>query len=554
MTKYSKLTLPKLLSESVKKYADKTSLVFVGEDNYTYSQMGEDIQKLAHLLQLLGVNKGDKVAILSTNMPNWGLAFFAISVTGAIVVPILPDFHLNEINSILEHSEAKILFVSEGLFRNTNQTTNNLVEHRILVDNLALIPENAKEEELQDLKSSLPKKVKEPVKVEVEEEDLASIIYTSGTTGNSKGVMLTHKNLAWTARQSYTLQDIQPSDRFISILPLSHTFENTLGFLLPVRYGASVYYLRKPPVASVLLPALKEVKPTIMLTVPLIIEKIFRTKIMPTFRKNSAIRTLYSIPAFRKILHKVAAKKLYKTFGGELRFFGIGGAKLDPTVERFLLEGNFPYSIGYGLTETSPLLAGAMVNKTKIGSTGMAMEGVQLRIGNVDPVTGEGEIQAKGPNVMKGYYKAPELTEEVFTDDGWFKTGDRGLFDKNNYLYIKGRIKTMIVGASGENIYPEEIESVINRMRFVLESLVVEKKGKLVAMIHLNREEVEQNFKDMKAEAQLYIHEKSDDILKEIQKKVNEEVNKFSKIQKVVLQPNPFEKTPTKKIKRFLYA
>ncbi|MFW5830943.1 MAG: AMP-binding protein [Prolixibacteraceae bacterium] len=554
MTKYSKLTLPTLLSESVKKYADKTSLVFVGEDNYTYSQMGEDIQKLAHLLQLLGVNKGDKVAILSTNMPNWGLAFFAISVTGAIVVPILPDFHQNEINSILEHSEAKILFVSEGLFRNTNQTTNNLVEHRILVDNLALIPENAKEEELQDLKSSLPEKVKEPVNVEVEEEDLASIIYTSGTTGNSKGVMLTHKNLAWTARQSYTLQDIQPSDRFISILPLSHTFENTLGFLLPVRYGASVYYLRKPPVASVLLPALKEVKPTIMLTVPLIIEKIFRTKIMPTFRKNSAIRTLYSIPAFRKILHKVAAKKLYKTFGGKLRFFGIGGAKLDPTVERFLLEGNFPYSIGYGLTETSPLLAGAMVNKTKIGSTGMAMEGVQLRIGNVNPVTGEGEIQAKGPNVMKGYYKAPELTEEVFTDDGWFKTGDRGLFDKNNYLYIKGRIKTMIVGASGENIYPEEIESVINRMRFVLESLVVEKKGKLVAMIHLNREEVEQNFKDMKAEAQLYIHEKSDDILKEIQKKVNEEVNKFSKIQKVVLQPNPFEKTPTKKIKRFLYA
>ncbi|MFW6310387.1 MAG: AMP-binding protein [Prolixibacteraceae bacterium] len=554
MTKYSKLTLPTLLSESVKKYADKTSLVFVGEDNYTYSQMGEDIQKLAHLLQLLGVNKGDKVAILSTNMPNWGLAFFAISVTGAIVVPILPDFHQNEINSILEHSEAKILFVSEGLFRNTNQITNNLVEHRILVDNLALIPENAKEEELQYLKSSLPEKVKEPVNVEVEEEDLASIIYTSGTTGNSKGVMLTHKNLAWTARQSYTLQDIQPSDRFISILPLSHTFENTLGFLLPVRYGASVYYLRKPPVASVLLPALKEVKPTIMLTVPLIIEKIFRTKIMPTFRKNSAIRTLYSIPAFRKILHKVAAKKLYKTFGGKLRFFGIGGAKLDPTVERFLLEGNFPYSIGYGLTETSPLLAGAMVNKTKIGSTGMAMEGVQLRIGNVNPVTGEGEIQAKGPNVMKGYYKAPELTEEVFTDDGWFKTGDRGLFDKNNYLYIKGRIKTMIVGASGENIYPEEIESVINRMRFVLESLVVEKKGKLVAMIHLNREEVEQNFKDMKAEAQLYIHEKSDDILKEIQKKVNEEVNKFSKIQKVVLQPNPFEKTPTKKIKRFLYA
>ena len=266
------------------------------------------------------------------------------------------------------------------------------------------------------------------------------------------------------------------------------------------------------------------------------------------------MRLLYSVPAVRKILHKAAASKLHKTFGGELRFFGIGGAKLDPTVERFLLEGKFPYAIGYGLTETSPLLAGAVGKNTRLGSTGPAMEGVHLRIANADPATGEGEIQAKGPNVMKGYYKAPELTKEVFTEDGWFRTGDRGKFDKDNFIYIKGRIKTMIVGASGENIYPEEIESVINKMRFVLESLVVEKKGKLVAMIHLNAEEIEQNFQHMKAEAQQYIQDKSEEILKEIQKKVNEEVNKFSRIQQVVLQPMPFEKTPTKKIKRFLYA
>jgi long-chain acyl-CoA synthetase len=338
------------------------------------------------------------------------------------------------------------------------------------------------------------------------------------------------------------------------MLPLSHTLENTVGFLLPFKYGASVYYMRKPPVPSVLLPALTQVKPTILLSVPLIIEKIFRAKILPEFQKSQVIRSLYSFAPTRKILHKVAAKKLLKTFGGELRFFGIGGAKLDPTVERFLLEGKFPYAIGYGLTETSPLLAGAVVGKTKIGSTGVAVEGVQLRIANADPITGEGEIQAKGENVMRGYYKAPEITKEVFTEDGWFKTGDRGNFDKNNLLYIKGRIKTMIVGASGENIYPEEIESVINKMRFVLESLVIEKKGKLVAMIHLNMEEIESNFKHMKEEAQLFIHEKSEEILKEIHKKVNEEVNKFSRIQQVILQSDPFEKTPTKKIKRFLYA
>jgi long-chain acyl-CoA synthetase len=554
MTNSSKLTLPSLFNESVKKYANEKSLVFVGEDNYTYQQLGNDVELVATLLSNLGVTKGDKVAILSTNMPNWGVAFFAITVIGAIAVPILPDFHENEIKTIIEHSEAKVMFVSAGLFGNLSDESKQLITSLILVENFAMVPNNATTEQLSGLQSSLPTVVNKSVQAEVEEEDLASIIYTSGTTGNSKGVMLTHKNLAWTTQQCYSLQEIKTSDRFISMLPLSHTLENTVGFLLPMKYGASVHYLRKPPVPSVLLPALEQVKPTIMLTVPLIIEKIFRAKILPKFQKSPVMRSLYSFAPIRKVLHKVAANKLHKTFGGELRFFGIGGAKLDPTVERFLLEGGFPYAIGYGLTETSPLLAGAVVGKTKMGSTGVAVEGVQLRIANADPVTGEGEIQAKGFNVMRGYYKAPEITKEVFTEDGWFKTGDRGNFDKNNMLYIKGRIKTMIVGASGENIYPEEIESVINKMRFVLESLVIEKKGKLVAMIHLNVDEIESNFKHMKAEAQQYIHEKSEEILKEIHKKVNEEVNKFSRIQQVILQRDPFEKTPTKKIKRFLYA
>jgi long-chain acyl-CoA synthetase len=321
-----------------------------------------------------------------------------------------------------------------------------------------------------------------------------------------------------------------------------------------MKYGASVHYLRKLPTPAVLLPALKLVKPTIILSVPLIIEKIFKSKIYPAFQKNSVTRALYKMTPTRKLLHKVASKKLMETFGGAVRFFGIGGAKLDPTVERFLLEGKFPYAIGYGLTETSPLLAGAVVNRTRIGSTGPAMPGVELRLGDIDPATGQGEIQAKGPNVMQGYYKNPEATQSVFTTDGWFKTGDRGSFDPDGYLHIKGRIKTMIVGASGENIYPEEIESVINKMRFVLESLVVQKKGKLVAMIHLNMEEIEAQFKHLKSEARTYVNEKTEEILAEIQKKVNAEVNKFSRLQQVVLQPNPFEKTPTKKIKRFLYA
>ncbi|MBT3385464.1 MAG: AMP-binding protein [Prolixibacteraceae bacterium] len=554
MTNSLKFTLPSMFSNSVEKFADKTSVVFTGEKNYTYKQMGDDVDLLAGMLTKLGVQQNEKVAILSTNMPNWGVAFFAISKLGAIVVPILPDFHEKEVKTIIEHSEAKLLFVSEELYKNINEEASGLVEEIILINNFSIIPKGTSVKQIKNLESSLPSEKIELPQVEIDEEDLASIIYTSGTTGNSKGVMLSHKNLAWTTQQARSLYQVKTVDRFLSVLPLSHTLENTVGFLLAIKNGASVHYLRKPPVASVLLPALELVKPTIMLTVPLIIEKVFKAKILPKFQKSPVMRFLYSLAPFRKLLHKVAAGKLYKTFGGELNFFGIGGAKLDPTVERFLYEGNFPYAIGYGLTETAPLLAGAVGKNRKIGSTGIAMEGVTLRVANADPVTGEGEIQAQGFNVMKGYYKAAETTKEVFTDDGWFRTGDRGMFDKNNLLHIKGRIKTMIVGASGENIYPEEIESVINKMKFVMESLVLEKKGKLVAMIHLNMEEIEENFKHLKSEAKQYIHEKSEETLKEIQKKVNEEVNKFSRIQQVILQPLPFERTPTKKIKRFLYA
>ena len=549
-----KLTLPALLKSSVKQYADKTSIVFAGEGNYTYREMGDEVKLLAEMLLELGVSKGDKVAILSTNMPNWGKVFFAISLVGAMAVPILPDFHTKEIHTIIEHSESKLLFISEGLYNSIADETVELLNGMVMMDNFAIVPKGTPSSHLKLLESSLPLVISKYREVDVEEEDLASIIYTSGTTGSSKGVMLTHKNLVWTARQSRTLQEINPDDRFLSILPLSHTLENTVGFLLPIMYGASVHYLHKPPVASVLMPALKQVKPTIMLSVPLIIEKVYKAKVLPTFQKNILMRALSTFGPTRKVLHKVAVKKLAESFGGKIRFFGIGGSKLDVAVERFLFEGGFPYAIGYGLTETAPLLAGAVGNTRAVGSTGVAMEGVTLRIADPDPKTGEGEIQAKGENVMQGYYKAPELTKEVFTEDGWFRTGDRGVFDRNNRLFIKGRIKTMIVGSSGENIYPEEIESVINKMRFVLESLVVEKKGKLVAMIHLNMEEVEEQFQHLKSEARQYISTRSDEILQEIHKKVNQEVNKFSRISQVVLQPMPFERTPTKKIKRFLYA
>ena len=366
--------------------------------------------------------------------------------------------------------------------------------------------------------------------------------------------MLTHKNISFNALKARKLLPIDENDRFLSVLPLSHTYENTLGLILPMLCGSSVYYLRKPPTPAVLLPALAEIKPTLMLTVPLIIEKIFFNKIMPAFRDNLILKLLYKIPLFRRILNKAVGKKLIKTFGGELKFYGIGGAKLNKTVEKFLIEAKFPYAIGYGLTETSPLLAGSNPQKSVFESTGPAIEGIELIINNPDNKTGEGEIWAKGPTIMKGYYKEPEITKEVLTSDGWFKTGDLGILDTNNNLFIKGRSKSMIVGASGENIYPEEIESIINNFRFVVESLVVQEKGKLVAMVHINMEELEKKYLHLKQDMAEKFDEKKEELLSEIKEYVNSQVNKFSQINKVVQQPLPFQKTATLKIKRFLYT
>jgi long-chain acyl-CoA synthetase len=265
------------------------------------------------------------------------------------------------------------------------------------------------------------------------------------------------------------------------------------------------------------------------------------------------MRSLIKISSVRKVLHRAAGKKLLSTFGGKLKFFGIGGAKLNGTVEQFLIEAGFPYAIGYGLTETSPLLAGAVPAKTKLGSTGPSVQDVELKIHNPNPENGEGEIWAKGPNIMQGYYKEPDLTKEVLTEDGWFRTGDLGAFDNNQNLFIKGRLKNMIVGSSGENIYPEEIEFVINNFRHVVESLVFEKKGKLVALVHINLEEIEQAYQHLREEVHNFVEEKREEILRDVKTYVNERVNKFSQIHSVVFQEAPFQKTATKKIKRFLY-
>jgi len=542
-----RLTFPAIFSETVRKYGNQNAYAFVGEKPRSWEEARREINSLTALLEKFGIVPGDKVAILSGNMPNWSSAYFSITFMGAVAIPVLPDFSATEVGNVLSHSGAKAIFISSQLLSKIESFKSDDLKTGILIENYSI------------LFSESGGPVYDPMAVpagsyDVQEDDLASIIYTSGTTGRSKGVMLTHRNITFDAFKGGRIQPINEQDRFLSMLPLSHAYENTLGLILPMIYGASVYYLRKPPTPAVLLPALEVVKPTMMLTVPLIMEKIYFNKILPTFRDKMILRLLYKIAFIRKKLNLVAGKKLYKTFGGELKFFGIGGAKLNKSVELFLRESRFPYAVGYGLTETSPLLAGANPQKSVFESTGPAIEGIELMINNPDKKTGEGEIWARGPNIMKGYYKDPEMTQQVLTPDGWFKTGDLGSMDKNNYLFIKGRLKNMILGASGENIYPEEIESVINNFRFVVESLVIQQKGKLVAYVHLNMEELEKKYQNLKQDMARQIEDKKNEILAEIQEYVNSKVNKFSQINKVVSQSVPFQKTATLKIKRFLYT
>lgn len=551
-----KLTLPELLSNSCSKFKNNLSLNFVQSGKRTYEDFYNEVISISNYLISSGIQKGDKIAILSANMPNWGITQFAIAQVGAIAVPILPGFSSVEIQNILEHAEVKMIFVSKLLYKLVTNIKTPWLSHKILMNTFALIPEGYPVEEIEKLENNIDLHNSSLLsEVNIEETDTASIIYTSGTTGFSKGVELTHRNLVWNARQCATIQPISEKDRFLSILPMAHTYENTLGLLLPLMFGAKVYYLDRVPTPKLLVPAMQKIRPTVMLSVPLIIEKIYKTQVLPKFTSSSFMRALYKFTPTRKMFNWLAGKKLMQTFGGEIIFFGIGGSKLDATVERFLREAKFPYAIGYGLTETAPMSAGSAPKSTFLQGVGPVMEGVEIKINEPDQ-TGQGEIWIKGPNVMKGYYKKPELTKEVFTEDGWFKTGDLGSFDRKGRLSIRGRIKTMILGSSGENIYPEEIESIINNFRFVNESLVVESKGKLVAMVHFNMEELEKQYQKLKSQAGNYktaINDYIEDQKKELFDYVNSRVNNFSKLQLVMVQHEPFEKTPTQKIKRFLY-
>ncbi len=565
MSVLKKQTLLYALNVSSEKYADRPFVSFVDTKKITYKEFKKKVETISNFLKSEGIIVGDRVAILSENQPNFAVAYFAITTMGAVAVPIMTEFHSSEVHHILRHSESKCIFVSAKYFSKIDDFSNESLGTRVLIDDFTVIPPDTKTDLLKEVIAGGKKefaKIKEAalklvgiLPDEVEEDNTALILYTSGTTGHSKGVLLTHKNVVSDA--SLTLEMLQSygfdeNDRMLSILPLFHTMESTLGLVTPLIAGASVVYLDKPPTAAALLPALEKVKPTVIIAVPLVIEKIFRNKILPQFTGKMILRGLYKIPTVRKKLHKIAGKKLLHTFGDHLRMCCIGGAALASDVERFLKEAGFPYACGYGLTETSPLVTGTPPNFVRFRSAGTVLKEMSVKIDNPDPKNGEGEVLIKGPNVMKGYFKDPEKTKEVFTEDGWFKSGDLGVIDEDGYLFIKGRLKNVIIGSNGKNIYPEEVESILNEFPFVAESLVIEKEDQLVAKIYLNNDEIDREFslpKLTEPEARQIINK----ILSDLLTQVNERLNTFSRINKIIEQPEPFEKTPTQKIKRYLY-
>ena len=529
-------TLAKLFEYATDNFAGRPMARFVdGGQEYTYESFKHKCLELSQRFNRFGISAGNKVAILSNNMPNWTVAMFSCVPFGRVTVPILPDSSESEVTNILTHSGCKAIFISKRMLKKLSDEVKDKMTLVIDIETFELIKKD-------DHAFTCEGHGADP-----QADDLASIIYTSGTSGKAKGVMLSHRNFCQNIIAAYHAQKAGKKDRWLSILPMSHTYEMAFSVLYPLYVGGCVYYIQKPPTPSILMKAMKDVRPTIMCAVPLIIEKIYKNSVVPTVEKSKTLSWLKKKAP--RLLYWMIGKKLYKTFGGKLKFFGIGGSKLDPTVEEFLNKARFPYAIGYGLTETAPLITNACVGKTVVGSIGVPAYNVEVKLQNVNPETGEGEIIAKGDNVMLGYYRDPERTRAALTDDGWFRTNDLACVDSKGRYYIKGRLGNMIVGPSGENIYPEEIEQVINDIRGVEESLVIERDGKLVALVKFDEEFVDWN--TLEKEEQFY--EKLEARKKAVMDYVNKRVSKQSKIGEVNAMKESFEKTATQKIRRFKY-
>ena len=546
-------SLNKILEESFRKNWDCAALSDFKGITLHYRDVARRIEKLHIIFNICGVQKGDRIAICSRNQANWGVVFLASLTYGAVPVPILHEFKPSNVHHIVNHSESRVLFVGDMVWENLAESEMPNLDAIILINDFSLL--SAKSEQITDARERLnemfgkkyPKNFgPEDINYHKEEsgEELAMINYTSGTSGFSKGVMIPYRALLSNVLFAMeVIPKIGNTSNIVSMLPSAHMYGMMFEFLFEMAVGAHVHFLTRIPSPRIIMEAFATVKPDVIISVPLIIEKIYKQKLQPILNKTS-MKVLLQLPFIDQMLHDKIKGELVNVFGGNFQEIIIGGAAFNREADEFFNKIGFPYTVGYGMTECGPIISYAPWNNTKLFSCGKPAPRMEVRIASADPGKIPGEIQVRGANVMLGYFKNEEATAESFTTDGWMRTGDMGIIDEDGYLFIKGRCKSMILGPSGQNIYPEEIESVINNMPYVIESLVVENNGKLMALVYPDMDRAGKEGLDKNA------------ILKKMEENiaaVNVDMPNYSKIAGVRVVPEEFEKTPKKSIKRYMY-
>jgi len=541
------------LTEVMSHQWNDAALTDYNEDHeYTFGELAIEMLRLQLLFEQLDIKPGDKIALAGRNCANWAVAYLAIAAYEGVCVSILQDFTAEDINHLLEHSDSELLFVGPYVWKELqHQTLPKKLKAVVSLQDWSLLmgqrdnAQGTKEVLWDDVDKAFNAKYPHGIEAEdvyfsADPEKLSLINYTSGSTGSPKGVMLNGRSLSNNVEVGMKMLPVDPGQRLVSMLPLAHMFGQVCELLYPLCSGTHIYFLTKSPTPSILLKALNDVQPYLVVTVPLVIEKIYKTKLDPLLSKW-AIRTFWHVPGIGAILKSRVKKGLRSAFGGKLRYFICGGAAMNPLVEKCLMDIHFPLSIGYGMTECGPLIGGNPPKYFKARSGGVPVMNMDVKIDEPNKA-GIGEILVKGENVMLGYYKNPEATNAAFTEDGWLRTGDLGRLDRHKNIYIKGRCKTMFLGASGQNIYPEEIEDKLNNQEAVGESLIVEREGKLVALV----------FPDETLTKRMTLEE-IQAIMKANLQKLNSLIPSYSKVANIEVQDKPFEKTPKRSIKRFLY-
>ena len=539
------------IEQSIRQNWEIEALSNYRESGYSYKAIAEKILKLHMLFEETGIKEGDKIALIGRNSANWCVVYLAVVTYGAVIVPILPDFKPEDLTNIVNHSDSLILFADEKIWQTMSLDKLGEITAVLSTEDFKLIESRGSKAEkvCKELDEEFRLKYREikPEDVkfsEVTNDKLAVISYTSGTTGFSKGVMVPHNSLSANIKYARENMPLVSGDPVVSFLPLAHTFGCAFEFLFPFTIGCHITILTKTPSPQILIQAFGEIKPRLILSVPLVVEKIYKKQLLPVISKPS-MKILLAIPGINRILFGKIKAKLTTTFGGKFKELVVGGAAFNADAEKFFRKMGFHFTVGYGMTECGPLISYASWNTTKLGASGRAVDTLEVTIDSPDPRKIVGEIILRGENVMAGYYKNEKATREMIDSKGWMHTGDLGIIDKQGNIFIKGRSKSMILGPSGKNIYPEEIESVINNKDYVTESLVIAEDNKLIGLIFPDYEMMK---KDNISEEQLV------SILETTRKEVNDRLPDFMSVSKYRIHNEEFIKTPKKSIKRFLYT